>query len=929
MRKLLFAVLAMLCATTLARAQATTAVSAHAIQGLNGGLLVSGSLCFQATDQNDNNIGVQVSGGGTVVSTPFCTSVTNGVIVTFNVPNPAVSTPQNVRYRIYVTQGSRVIARFPLAYLCNQSGACGAPYTFNFDTCLSSTACIANPIPVTTVPGPTGPAGPTGATGATGTITSNSGGTAGGNWCILGQDPFRDVKCQTIQASGSLQNTTLSSSFTATSTTVHLTAAIDFANGEQIRIVGAGSTSSLTAPTGTAVTPCTDTQTASAPTCPGGTGSTTYQYQVIAVDVKFGTSAAASAVQITNGNASLSYTNFNEVTWSATTGAVYYCVYGRASGSMALQGCTPNLGWYDYGNASGLSTVVTETSTIPSTPPASAGIGFYYGTITSGGGTTTLTMDTAAGTTLASGTVEHDDSAALQGTWNASASGSGNNGDKLFMPCGSYNITQPILFSPASLNNPVGNEVYGESQDCVKLYQHVTKDIFLIINPNSRMFFHDFTCEMASQATGACIHFAGGVSGNAGNGTGTVRTERITSTGGGIALQSDNNIVQWHAEKVTLADDVNMRFGEPGNPVQLDGITCEYCDTYTGSKVVNWPGLFIFVGNGVGSIKFTRGLQEGILPSGYTGASYWMGGFSGDIQYDDVEFAPESIIASGAYWQAVPGLPACCGRITWLNELQGIPDGGSGVVDWSAGTNSGKGPYAVIWNSATNNGHVFFKNANDTANGVFCFNSQIAPVQTVFYLAGGGNQSWHNCRGLNEATGYFQFLGGISDQQSLTDLIDYRDQSTAPGLCIFCVTQNGAIHELERAAPSGVSAQDFMWPDSTAHQWLQNNNSGGSDYVGDVIEEYCGATSGSTQACAKTRELKPIIVFGEVTLNTATSQSITALPFTSSTSYACSGSDLTTVTGIVSFNTYAAASVTIAESGGVNTDHLRYSCAGF
>jgi hypothetical protein len=92
--------------------------------------------------------------------------------------------------------------------------------------------------------------------------------------------------------------------------------------------------------------------------------------------------------------------------------------------------------------------------------------------------------------------------------------------------------------------------------------------------------------------------------------------------------------------------------------------------------------------------------------------------------------------------------------------------------------------------------------------------------------------------------------------------------------------------------------------------------------------EYCGATSGGTQACAKTVETLPFIIYGDVTLNTATSQSITTLPFTAAT-YSCTGSDLTTAAGIVSFNTYANASVTIQESGGVNTDHLRYMCVGF
>ena len=92
--------------------------------------------------------------------------------------------------------------------------------------------------------------------------------------------------------------------------------------------------------------------------------------------------------------------------------------------------------------------------------------------------------------------------------------------------------------------------------------------------------------------------------------------------------------------------------------------------------------------------------------------------------------------------------------------------------------------------------------------------------------------------------------------------------------------------------------------------------------------EYCGATTGATHACAKTLEILPVILYGDVLLNSATSQSITALPFTAST-YSCTGSDLTTATGVVSFNTYAKSSVTIAESGGTNTDHLRYVCVGY
>jgi hypothetical protein len=92
---------------------------------------------------------------------------------------------------------------------------------------------------------------------------------------------------------------------------------------------------------------------------------------------------------------------------------------------------------------------------------------------------------------------------------------------------------------------------------------------------------------------------------------------------------------------------------------------------------------------------------------------------------------------------------------------------------------------------------------------------------------------------------------------------------------------------------------------------------------------YCGATSGAAQACAQTNEVLPIIVFGDLQLNAATTQTLSGLTFTSAASYSCTGSDLTTAAGVISFNTYAAASVVVQEAGGANTDHIRYQCVGF
>lgn len=94
--------------------------------------------------------------------------------------------------------------------------------------------------------------------------------------------------------------------------------------------------------------------------------------------------------------------------------------------------------------------------------------------------------------------------------------------------------------------------------------------------------------------------------------------------------------------------------------------------------------------------------------------------------------------------------------------------------------------------------------------------------------------------------------------------------------------------------------------------------------------EFCGATSGATQACAKTVKNLGILVFGNVTLNSAATQAITTLPFTSASTYSCWGSDFTTAAGIVSFSVYTSgASATVKESGGTTADVIYYGCAGY
>jgi len=77
----------------------------------------------------------------------------------------------------------------------------------------------------------------------------------------------------------------------------------------------------LSTPTGLAVAP------------QGVTGSTTYSYRVSAVN-STGETLAAASVSIANGNATLSSSNFNRVSWNAVVGATGYVVYGRKPSSI-------------------------------------------------------------------------------------------------------------------------------------------------------------------------------------------------------------------------------------------------------------------------------------------------------------------------------------------------------------------------------------------------------------------------------------------------------------------------------------------------------------------------------------------------------------------------------------------------------------------
>jgi len=92
-----------------------------------------------------------------------------------------------------------------------------------------------------------------------------------------------------------------------------------------------------------------------APTSPGVTnvgaaGSTIYTYVVTAIkEETYEESYATSAIVTSTGNATLTTTNYNNITWTASTGAVQYNVYRLVTGVYAFLGISGTTSFADQG----------------------------------------------------------------------------------------------------------------------------------------------------------------------------------------------------------------------------------------------------------------------------------------------------------------------------------------------------------------------------------------------------------------------------------------------------------------------------------------------------------------------------------------------------------------------------------------------------
>lgn len=234
-----------------------------------------------------------------------------------------------------------------------------------------------------------------------------------------------------VSGSGSTTTGTISSG----SNTLTLAAPLDFKNGQGIRINNAGAAFAVGAPTGASATPV------------GTPGSTTYTYTISVLDANGGVGAAIATFSTSTGNATLSATNYNSLTWSVGSGGVPigFAVYGRTAGSLVLLAVVGATTFFDYGST--VWVTPTPPDFLPSTPPASSLADWLVTSILSGGGTASLTLATAATTSVTSGAVLHDDTVALQGA----ITSVGTSLVPLFLPAGTYRISSALSSTTGSL----------------------------------------------------------------------------------------------------------------------------------------------------------------------------------------------------------------------------------------------------------------------------------------------------------------------------------------------------------------------------------------------------------------------------------------------------------------------------------------------
>ena len=155
------------------------------------------------------------------------------------------------------------------------------------------------------------------------------------------------------------------------------------------------------------------------------------------MDSSGGYSAKSTTLTVTNGSTSLNDLNFIWLWWNPVSTADYYAIYRNGT----FIGRAYSSGYKDDG------IVWQNTPNVPATAPSAAGPQTLVTTVQSGGGSTTLTLGTAASTPATGALAFHDSApainAALNDALNDGALGGSSSGPpEVVLPAGLYWVSR-------------------------------------------------------------------------------------------------------------------------------------------------------------------------------------------------------------------------------------------------------------------------------------------------------------------------------------------------------------------------------------------------------------------------------------------------------------------------------------------------------
>lgn len=374
--------------------------------------------------------------------------------------------------------------------------------------------------------------------------------------------------------------------------------------------------SALASATGAAPQPA-GTTVASQPSQPsitviGGTGSTTYGYQLVALTPDGGCTMAGQSNSIADGPTNLSDSDYNEITWSWAA-ACGFAVYGLAtnpSSSQGLLGFSSGATYYDKG------TGPITVPQLPSTAPVAAVPDFLRAHIVSGAGSTACTLDYGAVTAVIGAAVYPRDSEALYTGLSATLA---NGGGRLHIPAGTYYL------------DPYDMPYLDENGETLRLLvEGDGRATRLVVLPgasgsNAAIFSQWSTSSIVYDAEFANFDLDGG------------------SDQGAIAIGFDVVPQEWYFTNVNVSksyDGINMAgaaYSQTGYMNDISGCIISDC-THVGLATTDDSFAFSCIVGNCGQGTSSDQLDCGVLMLGggaILGASHLFGNWTDTITYGD------------------------------------------------------------------------------------------------------------------------------------------------------------------------------------------------------------------------------------------------------------------------------------------------------